>query len=226
MKNAVTIKSFQNGITVYLNPDMPFAELLEEVAIKFRESDSFFKDAKMALALEGRQLSDLEEQQVLETIYENSRLQIICLIGKDEGTNQLFLKAIEQAQEDEQEERGQFYRGSLRNGQTLEVEGSIIVVGDVNPGACIVAGRDIIVLGGLYGKAHAGISGRQNSFIAALEMAPEKLKIGDFKYRTKEKSKWSLKTPKIQPKMAHIDPEKGQIAIDPLTKDLLDVMPF
>ena len=49
MKNTVIIKSFQNGISVYLNEDIPFPELLEEVIFKFRESRNFFKNAKMAL---------------------------------------------------------------------------------------------------------------------------------------------------------------------------------
>lgn len=225
MKNAVLIKSFQNGIAVQLDPELEFEELLAEIAIKFKESDSFFKNAKMALSLKGRKLSDAQEQQILETIYANSRLQIICLVEKEEETDQLFLKAIEQTEEDTGEEKGRFYRGNLKKGQALEVDGSVIVVGDVDPGAAIIAGRDIIVLGGLYGKAYAGAAGRNKSFVAALEMAPEKIKIGDFKYRTKEKGIWPLRPGKRQPKMAFVHGDPGEIVIEPLTKDLLDIMP-
>ena len=56
MKNTVIIKSFQNGISVYLNGEIAFDELLGEVAFKFRESSNFFKDAKMAISFEGRSL--------------------------------------------------------------------------------------------------------------------------------------------------------------------------
>ena len=96
MKNTVIIKSFQNGISVYLNEDIPFPELLEEVIFKFRESRNFFKNAKMAISLEGRSLSDEEERIILNAICDNSDLHIVCLVGKDEEKNQNYLKAIQQ----------------------------------------------------------------------------------------------------------------------------------
>ena len=84
MKNTVIIKSFQNGISVYLNEDIPFPELLEEVIFKFRESRNFFKNAKMAISLEGRSLSDEEDRIILNAICDNSDLHIVCLVGKYE----------------------------------------------------------------------------------------------------------------------------------------------
>jgi len=83
VKNSVIIKSFPNGIVLHLNPDLDFPELLLEISIKFRESSSFFKDAKMALSIKGRKLSDEEENQILEAISENSDLVIICLVSED-----------------------------------------------------------------------------------------------------------------------------------------------
>ena len=52
MKNPVIIKSFPNGISIYLDNEIPFSELLAEVAAKFKEASRFFKDASMALSLE------------------------------------------------------------------------------------------------------------------------------------------------------------------------------
>ena len=54
MKENVIIKSYQNGITLILREEVPFQELLSEIAYKFHESGRFFGNAKMALALEGR----------------------------------------------------------------------------------------------------------------------------------------------------------------------------
>ena len=71
MRNAVIIKSFQNGISVYLNEEIPFLDLLDEVVFKFRESRNFFKNAKMAISLEGRTLTEEEERMVLNAICEN-----------------------------------------------------------------------------------------------------------------------------------------------------------
>lgn len=220
MKNAVKIKSFQNGLSVYLDETMEFEELLRELALKFRESRNFFSGARMALSLEGRYLSSEEEEQVLDTITSNSDLDIVCLIGRDVQTNQLFLKAIEQVATMQPEKgSGQFYRGTLRNGQLLETENSIVVIGDINPGASLISNKDIIVLGGLYGEAYAGGNGEEGHFIVALEMSPQRLKVGDFTYTNTDKSRWAIR-PKVQPKIAYV--RNGKVVIDPLTKESLN----
>lgn len=62
------------------------------------------------------------------------------------------------------------------------------MLGDVNPGSSVIAAGDIVVLGSLRGNAYAGGNGRPGHYIAALEMAPQKIKIGDFKYIANEKA--------------------------------------
>ena len=225
MKNAVIIKSFQNGISVYLNEEIPFPELLEEVIFKFRESRNFFKNAKMAISLEGRSLSDEEERIILNAICDNSDLHVVCLVGKDEEKNQNYLKAIQQLEyrNSEEDNEGHFYRGTLKNGQILETESSIVVLGDVYPGSTIVSTKDIVILGGLFGKAYAGGNGSGGHFIAALEMAPERLQIGDFKYKNSKQMKWSIR-PKVQPKIAYIKDNK--VVMEPITKELLSDLPL
>lgn len=227
MKNSVIIKSFQNGIVLHLDPELPFENLLTDVEDKFRESSSFFKDAKMALSIKGRVLTDEEEQQILDAISQNSLLSIICLVGEDEDTNQHFVKALQQTdseRNDSSSSEGQFYRGTLKNGEMLETESSIVILGDVYPGSAIISSKDIIVLGGLFGEAYAGAGGSPGHYVAALEMSPEKLKIGDFKYHSKEKSsKWSIRA-KVQPKIAYVKDEK--VVVDPITKELLSELPI
>lgn len=227
MKNSVIIKSFQNGIVLYLDPDLPFESVLADIEDKFRESSSFFKDAKMALSIKGRNLSEDEEQLVLEAISRNSLLRIICLVGEDDDTNQHFVKALQQTDSEQNgssSSDGLFYRGTLKNGEILETESSIVILGDVYPGCAIISARDIIILGGLFGEAYAGGSGNPGHYVAALEMSPEKLKIGDFKYHAKEKSsKWSIRA-KVQPKIAYV--KAGKVVIDPITKELLSELPI
>ncbi|MCM1173984.1 MAG: septum site-determining protein MinC [Blautia sp.] len=225
MKNPVIIKSFPNGLSLYLDDEMPFDRLLEEIAVKFKESAQFFRDAHMGISFEGRKLTEGEEREVLEVISGNSSLNIICIIGKDDETNQNYVRALQQLEfrRHEMENAGQFYKGTLKDGQLLETENSIIVMGDVYPGACIVSKKDIIVLGGLYGQAYAGGSGLDNHFVVALEMSPEKLKIGEFKYKTSEKqSKWPIK-PKVQPKIAYV--KDGRVMMEAITKELLNALP-
>ncbi|MBO5335593.1 MAG: septum site-determining protein MinC [Lachnospiraceae bacterium] len=220
MKDAVLIKSFQSGITLMLNEEASLEEILEELAFKFSEAKNFFGQASVALSMEGRLLTNVEEIKILETIRENSNINIMCIVGHDEETDKKYIKALQHMQRRlTAADEGQFYKGSLKNNQVLETENSIVVLGDVYPGCAVISAKNIIILGGLYGEAYAGGNGMEDAYIVALEMEPERLKIGDFKYKTNTKqSKWGIR-PKVQPKIAHIKNDK--IVFDPLTKDLL-----
>jgi septum site-determining protein MinC len=71
------------------------------------------------------------------------------------------------------------HRGTLRSGDHLEVEGSLLVLGDVNPGARVSAGGDVRVWGRLRGVAHAGAGGHREARIVALQLRPLQLRIAD-----------------------------------------------
>jgi septum site-determining protein MinC len=70
-----------------------------------------------------------------------------------------------------------YHAATLRGGQTLHHTGNIVVVGDVNPGAELVATGDIVVFGRLAGIAHAGAQGDERSRIFALDLAATQLRI-------------------------------------------------
>lgn len=225
MSSPVIIKSFQNGIAVILDDTLAFPDLLAEVGLKFRESAAFFKGAKMAVSFEKRTLTEEEEILLLRQIMDNCRLNIVCLVGKDEEKDRTFLKAIHQADKEKKEENdGQFYKGSLKSGQTLEIESSIVVIGNVGPGAVIAAKKNIVVIGSLLGEAHAGAGGETGCFVAALELSPEKLKIGNAKYEIPKKAgRWSIR-PKVVPKIAY--EKEGTVIAEPITKELLNMLPI
>lgn len=220
MKDVVLIKSFQNGITLLLNEDASMEQILEELAFKFSEAKNFFGKASVALSIEGRELSNIEEIQLLEVIKQNSNLNIMCIVGHDEETDKKFIKALQHVNRRlSSENEGQFYKGSLKNKQVIETENSIVVLGDVYPGCAVISAKNIIILGGLYGEAYAGGNGQEGAYVVALEMEPERLKIGDFKYKANTKqTKWGIR-PKVQPKIAYI--KNSKMVFEPLTKDLL-----
>ena len=221
MKEAVVIKSYHNGITMMLKDDVPFHVILDELASKLSGARNFFGEAKVALSFEGRSLTKEEEIKILDTIHENSDIEIICIVGKDEETDKLYLRAIRQSRKRLiGSSDGQFYKGSLKNREVLETETSIVILGDVYPGCKVISRGNIIVLGGLYGEAYAGATGEEGHTVVALEMEPEKLKIGDFKYKSAARQKkWGMR-PKVQPKIAYVKNER--IMFDALTKDLLE----
>ncbi len=66
----------------------------------------------------------------------------------------------------------------LRSGQRVEHNGDILVLGDVNKDAQVVATGNIIVMGKLRGVAIAGALGDEGAVIVALEMEPQQVRIG------------------------------------------------
>mgnify|MGYP000499135550 FL=1 len=220
MKNLVVLKSFSSGISVIMDATVPFDELLEAGAEKFRSAANFFKDAAVAISLEGRTLDESEERQVLDAITENSQLKVLCLMGRDEEKNIKFLGIQNNLTFQKDENCGQFYRGTLRDGQSIETEHSIVILGDVSKGCSVYSAKDIVVTGSLEGEAYAGATGNNHHFVVALDMNPEKLRIGDLHYiQPGKSSKWGLK-PKSVPKIAYT--YNGVVQVEPITKELLD----
>lgn len=220
MAEKVKIKSFPNGITLELNKDVEFDEIISEIAAKFSSGKNFFGNVSVALSIKGREVTDQEEVRIIETITASSNVDVICIVGHDEETDKTFIKALQQVEK--RFSTGgdcNLYNGTLKDNDVLQTEGNVVILGDVNPGCVVSVTGSIIVIGGLYGEAYAGRDGSEGVYVIALEMEPEKLKIGDFKYRSKDKkSKWGIR-PKIQPKIAY--EKDGRVVVDNITKELL-----
>ena len=222
MKNSVILKSFPNGISVILDGTISFQELLADIGVKFREADGFFKDASVAISIEGRELTEEQEREILDAITQNSRLKILCLMGRDEEKNLKFLGVQNKLNFQNDENSGQFYRGTLKDGASIETEHSIIILGDVCEGSCVYSNKDIVVLGTLTGDVYAGAGGNSNHFVVALNMLPGVLQIGDYVYNSQPQKtpRWGFKKPQTVPKIAYT--HNGEVQIESITKELLD----
>ena len=171
MQDGIVIKSSKAGMTVILNPDLPFPDLLASIAKKFGDSARFWGNAQMTLTLEGRPLSAEEEFQIVNTITENSQLQILCLLDTDAERIERCEKALNEKLMELSAQTGQFYRGTLKRGDTLESEASIVIIGDVEHGARVTAKGNVIILGELKGTVTAGAAGNDQAVILAFSMS-------------------------------------------------------
>lgn len=179
----------------------------------------------MAISFEGRRLTQEEEFRIVDTITSNTSVNIICILDNDALREELVRQKVERFEEEQAGRTGEFYRGTLRSGQVLDCESSIIILGDVNPGAKIISKGSIVVLGALKGTAYAGANGNEQSFVAALEMDPLQIKIGEIIARSADKSpapKRRLRKEKVtvEPQVAIV--KDGNIYIEPITKGLLN----
>jgi septum site-determining protein MinC len=184
----VQIKGIRDGLLITLGgaawPDLALA-FVKNVD----ERSSFFQGARVALnvgAIELRvaelstlrdQLSErgialwavLSESSLTETTAQN--LGLATRLSKPRP-----LQAREIA-EVLPEDAAKWVKGPLRSGGRVIFEGNVVVMGDVNPGAEIVAGGSVIVWGRLRGVVHAGAHGDEKAVVCALELIPTQLRI-------------------------------------------------
>ena len=213
MNKLVTIRSNRYGLDIEFDSETEFDQLLEVLGQKFKQSGRFFKDAQMALSFSGRELTRAEEDRVLAVIRENTQIEILCIIEPNDKNEMMYRSVVEQSLSDIYKKEGIFYKGTLRKRQILEAEESIVILGDVELGAKVIAKGSVIIIGTLYGSVCAGASGDTSAYVVALSMQPKYLSIGDIvaKRQIIYQESLNIKGPKI----AVID--GNRIYLDPLT---------
>ncbi|MEG0086434.1 MAG: septum site-determining protein MinC [Niameybacter sp.] len=181
MDNLVVFKGSVDGITVMLDETAPFEALIDNFVEKLENSKKFFSGAKVNMRFKGRKLS--KEQQD----------ELMCLLTHQNILNVAFIHDFEQTASAKSEDEirsiledmdkpnvslTRYHYGIVRSGQHIDFRGSVVIIGDINPGGVITAGGSIIVMGTLNGKGHAGLDEHfKNPFILATNMHPMQIGI-------------------------------------------------
>lgn len=205
MKNGISIITKENEIVVKINEELSQKEILDSVKKKIAEIKKIRKENDLPLFITGKNLSEEESKEIEKIIKDKIDIQITFDIPKIlglHGIKKAFNKEIAVSET-------KFHRGALRSGQRIEYEGTLVVLGDVNAGAEVIAGENIVVLGILRGLAHAGAKGNKEAIIAAASIEAPQIRISNIiKERTKaEIQDRTLKT------SAYID-ENGEMIIE------------
>ncbi len=113
----------------------------------------------------------------------------------------------------ENEETAFYFRGTIRSGQSLEFPGNVVILGDVNPGAYVIARGDIIVMGRLSGVVHAGAEGEERAVVIGTSFNPPQLRIAQYIGRPPDERPRS-RNKRSQTEKAYI--KDGTIVIEPI----------
>ena len=181
MNDTVVFKGTKSGIMLVLDPNTAFEQLKKDVAAKFKASSEFLGEAQKAISFQGKVLSDEEKMEIVDIIHQNCKLNIVCIMEEDEKLERAFRQSMESKFAQQDYSTGQFFKGNLRSGQVLDVETSIIIIGDVKAGAKVVSKGNVIILGALRGNVYAGSAGNHDAFVVALDMEPMQIRIADTK---------------------------------------------
>ena len=161
--NYVSINLRKDEIVIKLDENAEQEQIIFALKKKLPELKKLYKDEKTPIRVTGKILKNKEIDQIQELIKEKIDVEIEFDMPKSLGLSSIkraFDKEIAMSET-------KFHRGSLRSGQKMETEGSLVILGDVNSGAEVMASDNIVVLGALRGLAHAGAKGNKQAIIAA-----------------------------------------------------------
>ena len=163
MSRNINIYFKRDSIVLKIKEDATTNEILTELEEKLPDLKEFYKEEKTPIFVTGKILKRFEIDSIQKMIQSMIKVKVDF-----DSPRTLGLHGIKRTfKKDIQISETKFYKGSVRSGQKLEFEGSIVIIGDVNDGAEVIAEDNIAVLGSLRGMAHAGAKGNEKAIIAA-----------------------------------------------------------
>lgn len=201
----VTIKGTKDGFTLRLDDRCSYKELLDEIEEKLSVTTRDTNDNRLVpvfLETGNRYLDKEQIDTISELIRKKKKLYI------EQVHSNVMTKT--EAEALYKENRIVKVEKMIRSGQVLEITGDLLLIGDVNPGAKVVATGNIYVMGVLRGIAHAGVNGKADAVIVASKMEPSQLVIATIASRSPDE----LQAMNHEMEYAYIDKEHKQIRID------------
>lgn len=193
-KDLFPIKGFREGLLITLG-EGDWHKVLDMLLKQIDGQREFFEGAKVAIDVGERKLRAVEVCRLRDQLADRT-VTLFALLSKSPSTEAVAetlglstQKSILKVNEDElpsalyDGEMALMIQKTLRSGTSVKYTGDVVVVGDVNPGAEILAEGSIYVWGKIKGTAHAGIGGSKNEIITAFEIESENLRIADIDYQ-------------------------------------------
>lgn len=175
MNNYISISIKKNQVIIKVDENAEQREIVSDLKKKIIELKNLYKDDKTPILITGKVLKNKEMDEIQNIIKRFINVQIEFDSPKALGLHSIkktFYKEVATSET-------KFHKGSIRSGQRLEFEGSLVIIGDVNAGAEVIAGENIVILGILRGLAHAGAKGNKDAVIEAQEIEALQIRIAD-----------------------------------------------
>ena len=163
MKNCVSINLKRNEILIKINEEAEQKDIIESLKRKLPDLRKLYKEEKTPIKVTGKILKNKEIDEIQDIIKNEIDVEVEFDMPKSLGLHSIVRTFNREIAVSET----RFHKGSLRSGQRMESEGSLVILGDVNSGAEVIASDNIVVLGALRGLAHAGAKGNKQAIIAA-----------------------------------------------------------
>jgi septum site-determining protein MinC len=195
-ESTVAIKGTKEGLLIALNPSEEWQSVTTELAGRLDGQSAFYAGARITLDVGARPVRK-DELGSVKALLERRGMTLWSVLSESSTTidaaNALDLRAtyvtpqgvasddgVAAISPEEDGTLGVMIRRTLRSGRTVHSQGHVVIFGDVNPGAEIIAGGDIVIWGRLRGNVHAGANGDTSAIVCALDMVPTQLRIAGY----------------------------------------------
>lgn len=173
--SSISINLKKDEVLIKIDDNAVHRKILSELSKKLKELKKMYQEEQTPIRVTGKVLTNKELEEVRKVIKREIDVEI-----KFDTPTTLGLHSITRSyKRDVGKSETTFHRGSLRSGQKLEVEGSVVVIGDVNSGAEVIAADNIAVIGNLRGLAHAGAKGNKDAVIAVSTLDVVQIRISN-----------------------------------------------
>lgn len=192
MTDSLAIKGVREGLVITL-PSGEQGEELDLLLGTIDARESFFRGARLALEVGDRPLSASQLGRIRDALAKREITLFAVLSGSESTQGAAADLGLETDLDDTAEldestepafdtelpgQEAVLVEKTLHSGNHIRHPGHVIVIGDVNAGAEIIAGGNVIVWGRLRGLVHAGAGGDEGAVVCALDMSPTQLRIG------------------------------------------------
>jgi len=188
--DSVRIRGTSDGLVISFGAGQ-WADILAELEERLEQTPEFFRGGRVAASV-GRRVLGEEDIRALGEQLERYGITLWAVwseametqdaarvLGLEGGLPTDKPQAVHARSEGQGiPERALIVQGPLRSGQRIQHQGSVVVIGDVHPGAEVVCGGHVIVWGRLEGTVYAGILGQEDVLVCALAFAPAHVRIG------------------------------------------------
>ena len=216
----VKIKGGRSGLSLTFAPEASFEDILHHLQGKLESGSGFFLRGTMVF-LPRDVLTDAQREKLQKLFHEHG---LICRVQPLEGENHLEKSQAAPASAAESQPQAApaasqnpdvqemlVVNKTVRGGQEIRTKSSVLVCGNVNPGAQIIAGGSIDVRGICRGMVHAGAFGDTSAIVVADHLMPTQIRIASFIARSPDHMDMTEKAERASIK-------DGQIVIEPIER--------
>jgi septum site-determining protein MinC len=172
--SVVRLKGSPYGVKLVLDPAQTGAEVVHALEEALARHADFLAGSALDIDLGRRPLTEEAVLEIFGALRKFPSITVASITSRssDQGGTTRRRKASPDPT------ATLLHHGTVRSGQVVAAEGSLVVVGDVNRGGEVRAGHHIVVTGALRGIAHAGLADPQHATIYAGRLMPTQLRIG------------------------------------------------